>query len=107
MTQFAPIKPPKRPRIGLYSVGHAHYWNQFEGLLERLLGYNRFIAQRMSALGDVCNVGMIDGEGGARRAAETTERGECRSDFLPRGDLRHECVAYPDCSGTASVPWSY
>ena len=70
MTQFAPIKPPKRPRVGLYSVGHAHYWNQFEGLLERLLGYNRFIAQRMSALGDVCNVGMIDGEGGARRAAE-------------------------------------
>ncbi len=70
MTHFAAIKPPKRPRIGLYSVGHAHYWNQFEGLLERLLGYNRFIAGRMSALGDVCNVGMIDGEGGARRAAE-------------------------------------
>ncbi len=70
MTQLAPIKLPKRPRIGLYSVGHAHYWNQFEGLLERLLGYNRFIDQRMSALGDVCNVGMIDGEGGARKAAE-------------------------------------
>ena len=107
MTHFAPIKPPKRPRIGLYSVGHAHYWNQFEGLLERLLGYNRFIAQRMSALGDVCNVGMIDGEGGARRAAERPQRGECRSDLLPRGDLRHERRHISRLLGTASVPWSY
>ena len=36
MTQLTPIKLPKRPRIGLCSVGHAHYWKQFEGLLERL-----------------------------------------------------------------------
>jgi len=70
MTDFAPIKTPKRPRIGLYSVGHAHYWNQFDGLLERLLMYNRFIAERMSALGEVCNAGMIDCEAGARAAAE-------------------------------------
>lgn len=70
MTPLAPIKSSKRPRIGLYSVGHAHYWSQFEGLLERLLGYNRSIAQRMSVLGDVCNVGMIDGEGAARIAAD-------------------------------------
>jgi len=42
----------------------------FDGLLDRLLGYNRYIGQRMSTLGDVCNVGMIDSEAGARRAAE-------------------------------------
>lgn len=68
MSVFDRIKPNKRPRIGLYSVGHAHYWDQFDGLLERLLGYNRHVARRMSAWGEVCNAGMIDGESGARRA---------------------------------------
>ena len=67
---FAPLKPALRPRIGLYSIGHEHYWSQFDGLLERLLGYNRFIANRMSADGDVTNVGMIDGEASARKASE-------------------------------------
>jgi len=70
MTPFQPIKPAKRPRIGLYSIGHEHYWNQFEGLLDRLLGYNRFLAQRMAEWGDVCNIGMIDGEAKARAAAK-------------------------------------
>jgi len=70
MTDWTSIKPPKRPRIGLYSVGHAHYWEQFEGLLERLRGYNHFIGQRLAAWGDVCNAGMIDHEAAARRAAE-------------------------------------
>jgi L-arabinose isomerase len=65
---FDPIKPSKRPRIGLYAVGHSHYWEQFPGLLDRLLGYGRFIQQRMSAWGDVCNVGMIDEEHASRRS---------------------------------------
>ena len=51
MTILKPIKTARRPRIGLYSVGHAHYWDQFQGLLDRLLGYNRFVAQRMAAGG--------------------------------------------------------
>jgi L-arabinose isomerase len=65
------IKPPKRPRIGLYSIGHPHYWNQFEGLLDRLRGYNTFIADRLREWGEVTNVGMIDSEAGSRAAAET------------------------------------
>ena len=32
MRIFDPIKAAKRPRIGLYAVGHAHYWEQFDGL---------------------------------------------------------------------------
>ncbi|WP_238383106.1 L-fucose/L-arabinose isomerase family protein [Rubripirellula obstinata] len=70
METFKPIKPAKRPRIGLYSLGHAHYWNQFDGLLDRLLGYNRFIAERIGESAEVCNAGMIDGDEGARQAAE-------------------------------------
>lgn len=67
---FEPIKPSKRPRIGLYSIGHSHYWNQFDGLLDRLMDYNAFLARRMGTWGDVCNAGMIDHEEQARRAAE-------------------------------------
>ena len=54
----------------MYSTGPAHYWEQFQGLLERLLGSNRFIDQRMAQWGDVCNVGMIDDDTAARGAAE-------------------------------------
>lgn len=70
MRLFDPIKPAKRPRIGLYSTGHAHYWEQFEGLLDRLLGYGTFIEGRLSEWADVCNAGMIDGEEKAREAAD-------------------------------------
>lgn len=65
-----PIKPAKTARIGLYSIGHPHYWNQFEGLLDRLTGYNQFIAGRLGQWGEVCNVGMVDSEAQARVAAE-------------------------------------
>ncbi|TWU03098.1 L-fucose/L-arabinose isomerase family protein [Neorhodopirellula pilleata] len=67
---LAPIKPSQRPRIGLYSIGHAHYWDQFQGLLDRLLGYNRFLADRIGLSGEVTNVGMIDEEAGARKAVQ-------------------------------------
>lgn len=67
---FQSVKPAKRPRIGLYSIGHPHYWEQFPGLLDRLLGYGRFIERRLAAWGEVCNVGMVDVEASARSAAE-------------------------------------
>ena len=66
---FEAIKPSKRPHIGLYSIGHEHYWNQFEGLLDRLTGYGRFIEQRLSSFADVHNAGMIDTEQKGRVAA--------------------------------------
>ena len=49
-----------RVRIGLYSVGLQSYWDQFSGLKERLTGYNRFIANQLSAYGTVCDFGMVD-----------------------------------------------
>ncbi len=70
MRLFDPIKPARRPRIGLYAVGHAHYWEQFDGLLDRLLGYGRFIEQRIAEWGEVRNVGMIDSDAAARHAAQ-------------------------------------
>ncbi|MCG8510189.1 MAG: hypothetical protein MI741_13255, partial [Rhodospirillales bacterium] len=67
---FTPVKPAKRPRIGLYQIGLAQYWNQFEGLRERLIDYGEFIAERIGQVADVTNLGMVDTEALGRRAAE-------------------------------------
>ena len=50
----------KKPRIGLYSAGLKAYWAQFENLRERLDGYNRFIAEKLSEYGEVVNFGLVD-----------------------------------------------
>jgi len=65
-----PIKPARKPRIGLYSVGLRAYWDQFPGLKERLVGYGQFIERRLSAWGEVFNYGLVDAEGEGRRAGE-------------------------------------
>lgn len=63
-------KTTKQARIGFYSAGLKAYWPQFQGLRERLEGYNRFIAQRLSQWGEVHNFGLVDDETRAREAGE-------------------------------------
>ncbi len=70
MPLLTPIKPAKRPRIGLYSVGLRAYWEQFPGLHNRLIAYNQFIEQRLLAWGEVANVGLVDTEASGRAAGE-------------------------------------
>lgn len=70
MTALPTIKPPRKARVGLYSIGHPHYWEQFDGLLNRLTGYGQFIEKRLGEWGDVFNAGMIDQEAKARQAGE-------------------------------------
>lgn len=67
---FEPIKPAKRARIGLYTIGLRAYWNQFPGLKERLVEYGRFLEKQMSNYGIVYNYGLVDAEDEARRAGE-------------------------------------
>jgi L-arabinose isomerase len=51
----------QRHRVGLFSIGLDAYWSQFDGLRERLEGYNRRIAEGLGAFGaEVVNLGMID-----------------------------------------------
>ena len=38
-------------KIGLFGIGLNTYWGQFDGLLERLQGYQRQIAEKMSGMG--------------------------------------------------------
>ncbi|MEN8764773.1 MAG: L-fucose/L-arabinose isomerase family protein [Wenyingzhuangia sp.] len=58
-------------KIGLFGVGLDTYWPQFEGLLERLEGYQQQIADKMKGFGaEVVNVGLVDSPIDAREKAE-------------------------------------
>ncbi|WP_233531396.1 L-fucose/L-arabinose isomerase family protein [Paenibacillus alkalitolerans] len=70
MSLLTPIKPCRKPRIGLYSVGLRAYWEQFPGLRERLTEYGKFIEKRLSSWGEVYNYGLVDTENEGRNAGE-------------------------------------
>jgi len=57
-------------RIGLYSAGLRTYWAQFPGLKARLESYNRFIAEKLSAYGEVFNFGLLDNADRSEEAAD-------------------------------------
>ncbi|MCL1982296.1 MAG: L-fucose/L-arabinose isomerase family protein [Clostridiales bacterium] len=70
MVTISPLKTTRKPVVGLYSIGLKAYWEQFPGLRERLLGYGRFIAERMGQWANVQNFGLVDTEYAAREAGE-------------------------------------
>ncbi|MDG0791560.1 L-fucose/L-arabinose isomerase family protein [Cohnella ginsengisoli] len=74
MSILSAIKPHRKARIGLYSVGLQAYWEQFPGLRERLEAYGRFIADKLSDWAEVFNFGLVDTEGAGRRAGEWLNR---------------------------------
>lgn len=48
-------------KVGLFGIGLNTYWNQFEGLLERLQGYQKQIADKMEEFGaEVIDAGLVD-----------------------------------------------
>lgn len=64
-----------RCTVGLFSIGLAAYWPQFPGLRERLAGYGAFVGRRLGELGaTVIDVGMVDDQPAAARAAERFAR---------------------------------
>lgn len=70
MQEINRLKQPPRPRIGLYSAGLKAYWAQFEGLHDRLVGYGKFIEEKLSEYGEVFNYGLVDDEMEGRKAGE-------------------------------------
>lgn len=68
------LKPIREARIGFYSAGLQTYWAQFTGLRDCLLGYNRFIEERLSKFGQVFNAGLVDTEDAGRDAGEYFNR---------------------------------
>jgi L-arabinose isomerase len=60
------------PRVGIFGIGLAAYWPQFEGLRGRLEGYQREILARLEAMGaEVVSVGLVDTAQAARQAGAT------------------------------------
>jgi L-arabinose isomerase len=60
------------PRVAVFGIGLAAYWPQFDGLRERLAGYQAGIERRIEELGaDVVTAGLVDAPQAARVAGET------------------------------------
>lgn len=58
-------------KVGLFGIGLDTYWPQFDGLLERLEGYQQQIANKMERFGaEVINVGLVDSPVVAREKAQ-------------------------------------
>ena len=51
----------KKIKVGLYGIGLDTYWGQFEGLFEKLTGYQRQIVEKIDQMGcTVVDAGMVD-----------------------------------------------
>ena len=60
------------PRVGVFGIGLAAYWPQFDGLRDRLAGYQGGIEERLAGMGaDVVSAGLVDSAQAARQAGET------------------------------------
>jgi L-arabinose isomerase len=56
-----PTRPAPRARVGVFGIGLEAYWPQFEGLRERIEGYQRRVEQRVGELGaEVIGAGLVD-----------------------------------------------
>src|SRR3954465_10518812 len=60
-----------RARVGVFGIGLATYWPQFDGLKERIEGYQRRVEERVRELGgEVVSAGLVDTGQGARVAGD-------------------------------------
>lgn len=70
-------------KVGLIGVGLHAYWEQFEGLLPRLIGYQKEINRRMTELqAEVIDTGMVDSPQKAIVAAQELKTGNVEIAFI-------------------------
>lgn len=61
----------RRARVGVFGIGLAAYWPQFEGLRERLIGYQQEVERRLAAMGaEVVSAGLVDTAPAAKQAGD-------------------------------------
>lgn len=59
------------PRVGLFGVAHAPYWDQFPGLYESLSGFHARVREKIEVRGaEVVDLGIIDSSPAAYEAAK-------------------------------------
>ena len=70
-------------KTGLFGIGLDTYWDQFEGLLDRLQGYQKQIAEKLQGFGaEVFDAGLIDSPEKAIKAAEYLKKYDVEIVFL-------------------------
>lgn len=70
-------------KIGLIGIGLSTYWAQFEGLYEKLCGYQQFIANKITEKNvSVINAGLVDDLDKAQIAAEILVKEDVEIVFL-------------------------
>ena len=70
-------------KVGLFGIGLNTYWGQFEGLLDRLEGYRRQIADRLgNDQVEVVDAGMVDEPAKAKAAADLLQANHVELVFL-------------------------
>jgi L-arabinose isomerase len=70
-------------KIGLFGIGLDTYWSQFDGLHDRLLGYQEVIKNKLSGFNaDVADAGMVDNTSKAIAAAELLKSNNVEIVFL-------------------------
>ncbi|MDR1485512.1 MAG: hypothetical protein LBT09_11905 [Planctomycetaceae bacterium] len=70
-------------RIGLFGIGLDTYWRQFDGLRERLVGYQDVIASKLGLFGaEVVNAGLVDNPVSASDAAKKFKQEDVNLIFL-------------------------
>lgn len=66
-----PARPATRARVGVFGIGLDTYWPQFDGLQDRIVGYQRRVEERVGELGaDVVSAGLVDSAQKAREAGD-------------------------------------
>jgi L-arabinose isomerase len=64
-------RPAPRARVGVFGIGLEAYWPQFDGLRERIEGYQRRVEERVGELGaEVVSAGLVDTPQRARQAGD-------------------------------------
>ena len=57
-------------RVGIYSAGLKAYWDQFDGLKDRLIGYGKHLEDMIGEEAEIYNYGLVDDEYAGRKAGE-------------------------------------
>jgi len=70
-------------KIGVFGIGLNTYWDQFDGLLDRLKGYQKQIADKVEEFGaEVVDAGLVDSPEKAREAGNLLKRNDVDIVFL-------------------------
>lgn len=70
-------------KIGLFGIGLDTYWDQFDGLLDRLKGYQKQIAGKIEEFGaEVIDAGLVDSPLKAREAGDYLQKSDVDIVFI-------------------------